>query len=119
MSSKFRVDYDFEEDLLYLYNEDKKSKGSIEFGELIVDLQKRGEIVGLEIFEASKYLSELTNKKISKEGLKKIEKAAFSFSTKKGTTIIKIMLPLEKEQVPATIAIQNMHYRSPIMAYAH
>jgi len=74
MLSKFKTDYDAEEDLLYLYNENKKSKGSIEFGDLIVDLEKQGTIVGLEIFEASKYLSELTNKKITKEILDKMQK---------------------------------------------
>ncbi|PIU21244.1 MAG: hypothetical protein COT15_03150 [Candidatus Diapherotrites archaeon CG08_land_8_20_14_0_20_34_12] len=116
MLSKFKTDYDAEEDLLYLYNENKKSKGSIEFGDLIVDLEKQGTIVGLEIFEASKYLSELTNKKITKEILDKMQKTTISFVTKKGTTIIKISLPIEKGEVPATIAIQNMHYKSPMTA---
>ena len=118
MSDKFRTDYDFEEDLLYLYNEAKKSKGSIEFDDLVVDLEKKGAIVGLEIFNASKYLSELTNKKITKKNLKKIEHATFSFTTKKGTIIIKITLPIEKQLIPATIAIQNMQYKSPALAYA-
>jgi len=118
MSGKFRLDYDSEEDLLYLYNENKKSKGSVEFGDLIVDLEKKGEIVGLEIFDASKYLSQLTNKKITKSVLKKIEKAGFSFTEKKGTIIIKIVLPIEKEKVPATIAIQNLRYKSPALAHA-
>ncbi len=118
MPGKFRLDYDSGEDLLYLYNENRKSKGSIEFGDLIVDLEKNGEIAGLEIFGASKYLSELTGKKISKSALKKIENAEFSFTEKKGTIIIKIVLPLEKEKVPATIAIQNIHYKSPAMAHA-
>jgi len=118
MLSKFKVDYDSDEDLLYLYNTNKKSKGSIEFGDLIVDLEKKGEIVGLEIFGASKYLSELTNRRITKQSLKKIEKANFSFITKKGTIIIKIVLPIEREKVPATIAIQNMEYQSPALAYA-
>ncbi len=116
MQNKFKLDYDFEEDLLYLYNENKKSKGSIELGELIVDLEKKGEVVGLEIFEASKYLSELTNKKISKESLKKIEKASISFISKKGTILIKILLPIKKTEIPATIAIQNIKYKSPVTA---
>ena len=118
MSSEFKIDYDSEEDLLYLYSKGKKSSGSIEFGELVVDLEKKGEIVGLEVFDASQYLSELTNKKISRQDLEKMENAEFSFTAKKGTIMIKIVLPIQKEQVPATIAIQNMNYRSPAMAYA-
>ncbi len=118
MSSKFKIDYDVEEDLLYIYNENKKSSGSIEFGDLIVDLEKKGSVVGLEIFGASNYLSELTNKKITKKDLEKMENAVFSFTTRKGTIIIKVMLPLKKEHVPATIAVQDMHYKSPVLAQA-
>lgn len=114
MLNEFKLDYSFEDDLLYLYNENKKSNGSIEFGDLIVDLEKKGEVVGLEIFDASKYLSELTNKKITKQNLKRIEKAYFSFTSKKGTILIKIILPIKKEKIPATIAIQNIHYKSPV-----
>lgn len=116
MLSKFKTDYDFEEDLLFIYNPKVKSKGSIEFGELIIDLEKQGRIVGLEIFNASKYLSELTNKKITKSQLKKIDKASLTVTEKKGTIIIKIVISLEKEKVPATIAIQDFQYQSPITA---
>ncbi len=116
MLSKFKLDYDFKEDLLYLYNEKKKSNGSIEFGEIVVDLEKKGEVVGLEIFEASKYLSELTNRKITKQNLKKINTAKFSFNSKKGTILIRIILLIEKEEIPASIALQNMNYQSQITA---
>lgn len=116
MLNKFKTDYDSEEDLLYLYNENKKSKGSIEFGDLIIDMEKKGNIVGLEIFGASKYLSELTNTKITKDALEKMQKVTFSFTQRKGIVLIKIIFPLEKEKVPATIAIQNMHYKSPLTA---
>ncbi len=63
--------------------------------------------------------SELTNKRITKARLKKIQKATFSATANKGTVLVKIILPIEKEKVPATIAIRNMGYRSPVMAYAH
>lgn len=118
MLNKFKFDYDTENDLLYLYNPKKKSKGSIEFGELIIDLEKKGGIAGIEIFDASKYLSELTNKKITKKALKNLEKASLSYSVKKGTVMIRIILKIEKEEILAPVAIQNMHYKSPIMAFA-
>lgn len=116
--SKFKLDYDFEEDLLFLYDENKKSKGSIEFGELVVDLEKNGEIVSLEIFDASKYFTDLTDRKITRQMLSKIENASFSYIKKKGTVFVKIILPIEKEQVPATIAIQNINYKSPITVHS-
>ncbi|HLC79672.1 MAG TPA: DUF2283 domain-containing protein [archaeon] len=115
MTNKFKADYDYENDNLYLYSEKNKSKGSVELGELVVDFTANGDIVGLEMFEASKYLSEITNRKLAKTALGKITSANISFMKKRGTTIIKIVLPLEKE-LHATIAIQNMNYKSPVMA---
>lgn len=118
MPAKFKLDYDEEEDLLYLYDERKKASGSVEFGDLIIDLEKGGRVVGMEIFGASEYLSELTNKKITKQDIKKIQSAAFTFTARNGTMIIRIILPIKKEEVPATIAIQDINYTSPAMAYA-
>ena len=118
MSGKFRFDYDAENDLLYLYNPAKKSKGSVEFGELIIDLEKKGGIAGIEIFGASKYLSELTNKRISKRALKNLENASVSHSSRNGTVMIKIVLRIEKEEILAPVAIQDMRYNSPVLAVA-
>lgn len=117
--AKFKVDYDSKEDLLYFYDTDKKAKGSVEFGELIIDLAKNGSIVGLELFDASEYLSQLTNKKITKHQLKNVKRCSMSAIQKKGTTIIKILLSIENKELLAPIAIQNIQYRSPIFARAH
>jgi uncharacterized protein YuzE len=118
MPNEFKADFDEKEDLLFIYNPKKKSKGSAELGELIIDFGIDGGIAGLEIFEASKYLSELTGRKISIEQLKEVENAGMTVNEKKGTLIIKIILAIENEKVPATIAVQNMHYKSPILAKA-
>ncbi len=109
-------DYDSKNDLLYLFNPAKKSKGSIEFGELVIDLEKKGEITGIEIFDASKYLSELTSRKISKKALKELENASFTCSNRKGTVIIKITLTTPLEKILAPLAIQDLNYKSPLIA---
>ena len=118
MSGKFRFDYDAENDLLYLYNPAKKSRGSIEFGDLIIDLEKKGGIAGIEIFGASKYLSELTGRRITKRALKALENASVSHSARNGTVMIKIALKTDKEEILAPVAIQDMHYSSPVLAAA-
>lgn len=118
MQGKFKLDYDFVEDLFFLYNEEKKSKGSVEFGDLVVDVGADCSIVGMEIFEASKYLSGLTNKRITKETLSRARNASFSFTRKKGTVLVKIVLPIDNERVPATIAIPSVGYTSPALAVA-
>ncbi|HIH09511.1 MAG TPA: DUF2283 domain-containing protein [Candidatus Diapherotrites archaeon] len=115
MASRFKADYDPDEDILYLYSEKNKSKGSIEFGEIVIDFTAKGDIVGLEIFDASHYLSEITNHRLTKNSLLKASTANLSFLKKRGTTIIKMVIPLE-EELAATIAIQNLNYRSPLSA---
>ncbi|HZX34022.1 MAG TPA: DUF2283 domain-containing protein, partial [archaeon] len=110
--------YDYAEDSLFMYNEKKKSGGSVELGELVIDLDRAGNVAALEISGASKYLSELTGRKLSRAQLKKMDEAAITVNAKKGTIIIKIFLPIENEKVPATIAVQNMNYNSPALAHA-
>lgn len=117
MLNEFKFDYDPEEDLLYIYDENKKSKGSVEFADLIIDLDKNQNVVALEIFDASRYLSYLTNRRITKKQLKEIEKATLYFSVKKGLILIKFFLPLKKERIPVPIMIQNMHYHSPSLKF--
>jgi len=116
MLGKIKFDYDSENDMLYLYNSGKKSKGSIEFGELVIDLEKKGEITGIEIFDASKYLSELTSKKISKKTLMELENASFTCSARKGTVIIKITLKTHEEKILAPLAIQDLNYKRSLIA---
>ena len=58
-----RVDFEREEDIISLFRSDKKSKFSMDFelpkGDIVVDYGFDGEIVGLEIFNASNYFPAL------------------------------------------------------------
>jgi uncharacterized protein YuzE len=55
-----RVDYDKKEDIISLFRNGKKSKFSFDLelpnGDIVVDYGFSGEVVGLEIFNASNYL---------------------------------------------------------------
>ncbi len=58
-----RVSFDKEEDIVSLFREGKKVKFSFDFelpkGDIVVDYGFNGEIVGMEIFNASDYFPEL------------------------------------------------------------
>ena len=58
-----RVDFDKEEDIISLFKIEKKSKFSFDLelpkGDIVVDYGFNGEIVGVEIFNASEYFPEL------------------------------------------------------------
>ena len=68
---KGKFDYDFTEDVIYIYPKKRTYASSIQIGNMILDLDKRRKIVGLEILEASKFLH------VPKMLIKYLRKGAF------------------------------------------
>ena len=64
-----RIDFDKENDIISLFKNGKKSKFSLDFdlpkGDVVIDYGFNGEIVGLEIFNASVYFPLLKKVKAS------------------------------------------------------
>jgi uncharacterized protein YuzE len=48
------LDYDMRNDSLYIYTKGKKYKGSLDLEDIIIDISEDGEIIGIEILDASK-----------------------------------------------------------------
>lgn len=118
MAEKFGFDYDYKYDSLFIHSIRRKSSESVDLGEIFIDLDKNGNVSGIEIIPASKCVSELAGRKITRQSLKKMSGASLTSTPKKGITIIRIVLGIEKQDVPAVMAIQNPKYKSPAMAYA-
>jgi uncharacterized protein YuzE len=88
MAKEAKIDYDKENDILYVYKKEKASD-SVDFDNFVIDYSGRGMIVGVEIMKASDF--------ISKFGLKRsfLEKAsAVSMSVIQGKeyALIKILI---------------------------
>ncbi|HII53239.1 hypothetical protein COT30_02695 [Candidatus Micrarchaeota archaeon CG08_land_8_20_14_0_20_49_17] len=67
------LDYDEESDSLYINIRQKKAYVSVEFGPgIAIDLTQSKEIVGVEILDASVFVSELFSKKVSREQVSKL-----------------------------------------------
>ena len=65
-----KVDYDYKWDILYVYKEGEKAKFSVEvLDNFVVDIDFKGQAMGLEILNASSVL------KVSKKELKEIKTA--------------------------------------------
>ena len=47
-------DYDFENDVLYIYTDEGEYNESIDLDDVILDIEKNGKIIGIEILDASK-----------------------------------------------------------------
>jgi len=85
-------DYDYENDSLYIYFANKKARESFELDNFIIDVGEKGEIVGIEILDASEMLKKIWDYDISKEMLKKIKNVKMSIGYSRDLMIIKIIL---------------------------
>lgn len=68
LNRKGEADYDYKNDILFFKVKDKEYAKSIELNNIIVDIDFKGLIIGIQIFEASSYLN------TSKSDLLKISK---------------------------------------------
>jgi len=115
MQRKFRVDYDYENDSLFLYR--AKSKGSVELGNIILDFDANKELVGIEILGASKFIQSISETRISKKLLSTISDAKIDMRHEGGFLILKLLLSFaEHEQVLAPITVPSLKESSPLAA---
>ncbi|MFH8087079.1 MAG: DUF2283 domain-containing protein, partial [Candidatus Aenigmatarchaeota archaeon] len=77
MVKEAKVDYDKENDILWVYT-GEKVKDSLGIDNFVIDFSQENKVVGIEIFKASEIVSKLTRTKISKNSLAKIKKASLS-----------------------------------------
>jgi|SRR3989338_565011 len=66
------TDYDYIEDVLFFKIKDREYEKSLELGNIVVDLDKEGFLVGIQMFDASKFLQ------IPKETLRDVKQWKFA-----------------------------------------
>lgn len=71
LEGKGEMDYDYVNDILFFKVEDREYDFSLEFQNMVVDIDKEKFIVGIQIFDASEFL------RINKADLRKITKWRF------------------------------------------
>jgi len=114
---EFNFEYDRVDDVLSIFDYSKPVSESIEFNEFInVDIGKNGQIVGIEIFDVSKFLNVL-NKGISREFLNSLKKVELVQADYRNSIFIAVVLysPEKKiyQQLPP---LQKRDYVSPLVA---
>jgi uncharacterized protein YuzE len=111
MAKEAKVDYDEENDVLYVYS-GEKAKDSLEIDNFVVDISADNKVVAVEIFNASVFASRLSGIEISKESLAEVKNATMNIYQSKELFYVVIMLFMkingkEREvnlQVPAPVA---------------
>lgn len=94
---KEKISYDPENDVLY-YNKGQKSQDSLEVGNLFIEFSSSGQVVGMEIVDATETIKELTGEEFSSEDLKSIENAGIKVHTKKKYAFIRLDLQVKRDQ---------------------
>jgi uncharacterized protein YuzE len=117
---KYKFDYDNQADSLFIYAPTAKSSGSIELGDIIIDLNNEGKFVGIEILNATSFLTDITEQKNTKSILKNLIECNLKMTYKKGITTIMITLLSNykmNQEIKFPFIVADNSYESPVVAY--
>jgi len=118
----FKFDYDKESDSLFIYNSKYKSTGSVQLGsDVIVDFREKVGVVGLEVLDASAYLTESSGEPITRETLENLKSAQLSIKTHKGLIFVVFYLSFKspsRHAIKDKITLTEIDYHSPVLATA-
>ena len=81
---QFKFDYDVNNNDLFIYLEGKKSKGSIELGNFILDFDEKGDLVAIQILNISEILKKFFNKIKNASQIKNIKTEKVNFRNMEG-----------------------------------
>jgi hypothetical protein len=97
MEKEARVNYD--EDVLTI-DLNEKIKDSVPVDQFIIDLSPAERAVGLEILDASKFISKISGSKIDKSSLKNIKRAYLrDFKSKELIfVVVKLLVEIDKKE---------------------
>lgn len=117
MESKFKADYDSEEDVFYIYSQKSKTKESIEVDEdIILDIDKDNNLTGVEIMYASKFLNKL-NSRITRKALAVAKSIGVEVKKYRSLVIITLAFKIDNEVIRERLpAFSAARYESPLVA---
>lgn len=118
---KFNFSYDEEHDDLFLYDPQAKSKGGVELGDVVLDLNAQKEVVGLQFLHASRLIHDLIDSKTStsiKKILCTLDSCRVDIKTKNNLLVIKISLITKDDQIRPILSLPRIVQKSPALAPA-
>ncbi|PSH01737.1 MAG: hypothetical protein BRC27_01085 [Nanohaloarchaea archaeon SW_10_44_10] len=109
-----KISYDQENDILYL-NKGKKVQDSLDIGNLFLEFSGKNNIVGVEILNASKTVSELTGNDTTAEELENVKDAKIKMIPDNDTVFIVLKLRIAKGEEVTEESI-NLNFSSQALA---
>ena len=111
---QFNIDYDSENDDLFVYLEGVKSKGAVEAGNFVFDFDENGDITAIQIMEASKTLKILLSKIIQLSKIKEFKAEATNY---RNMASIRFSVSDEYNTETANIIVPRIIQESPALKY--
>jgi len=99
-----KVRYDTEWDILYAHTDDKV-RDSLELNNFVIDFSMDNKVVGIEIMDASKTISEIIGRKIGAAALSKIDRASISVSVGKDLSYIFLTVSMSADKAKTELRI--------------
>lgn len=117
---KFEFSYDKENDDLFLFKPNSKSKGSVEIGEFILDFNARKEVVGMQFLNATDLMKDIFDESSSslKQLLCSLEGCKIDIKTKGDMLVIRILLIGKTREITAPLCLPAIREPSPALAFA-
>jgi uncharacterized protein YuzE len=111
---EFKFDYDAENDDLFIYLENAESGGAVEFGNIIIDFDDRGNLVALEILEASALFSKLISTAFQISQIESLEVEIVNF---RNMEALRLKILAHKQIYTHTLLIPRIKQESPALKY--
>ncbi|GEM_PF-6942192 len=117
---KIGFNFDRENDILFIYNSAKKSQGSIEYGTNVHISFAGNEVVGLEILDASKFLTAISKTEVTESNLAGLSECDLYTKKKNGLLFITFACRFKEKINPIEnyLTLQDADYNSPLVAGA-
>jgi len=109
----FKFSYDAENDDLFIYS-DGKSKGAIELGNFVLDFDEKGDLVAMQILDASEILSKVLSKIVE---INKISEIKIEITNFRNMDAINFKITSNNQESSASIFIPHIKEKSPVLNY--
>ena len=113
---KFNFSYEKRTNDLFLYSPNSQSKGSIEFGDLILDFNTDKQLVGIQFMNATTFLEQATNHTTHTtiaNILSNLKECKVDINHQKNVLFIKIYLIGENEEISQVFSLPTITTPSP------
>ncbi len=110
----FKFDYDEENDSLFVYLTEYRSNGAVEMGNFVLDFDEKGNLLAMEIFNASEVLKAVLTKMVELSQVKEFKAEILNF---RNMASIKFSIRDGSKQESANILIPRITEKSPALMY--